>query len=580
MTDTNVRVSSAELAKAVFLAIAIAVFLMALMPATMLWDRDETLYARTAVEMLGSGNYLIPTFNGELFAHKPPMIYWLMTLSIAVFGENEFGARFVSAPAFAGASFLTWLIARRMFGPRTGLWAMVILATVTLGVFIGSAAMLDAILLFFICLSLYAYVEMVYRPEAFLPMAVLFFVAILMAIFVKGPVGPAVVCSTILFSWLAMERGARPPFARMVGLAALSLLAFGLFLAWLIPADSRTGGELLTTGVGFHIVQRALTPLEGHGGSGVLGYLATMPIYVPVVVLGFFPWVLYLPAALGKLWRGELGTRREKALLFAWMIPTFVLFSLAATKLPHYVLPIFPALAIASAALMVRLMEGRERGRPARSLTVGRWIYAGGGFGFAAILVAAPFVLPSDLTLLESAPLAIAVTAATVLVLRALGDERYSRANRTIAVATPLALLYAIWVVVPAVEPMIKISRPLGELVRAHATDDTEIYMVGFTEPSLVFYVNNPHDRPVRGLPANDAGFAALASLAGDVIVVSTRAAFESANALSPDTPLEELGQFAAWNTNGGGKFQEVIVSRRVTGSAEEPAGGEQLGRL
>jgi 4-amino-4-deoxy-L-arabinose transferase-like glycosyltransferase len=115
--------TGSDLAKAVLLAVVIALFLMVLMPATMLWDRDETLYARTAVEMLGSGNFIEPTFNGEVFAHKPPMIYWLMALSFAIFGENEFAARFISAPALAGSAFVTYLIGRRIYDFRVGLWA-------------------------------------------------------------------------------------------------------------------------------------------------------------------------------------------------------------------------------------------------------------------------------------------------------------------------------------------------------------------------------------------------------------------------------------------------------------------------
>lgn len=561
-----------DLAKALLLAVLIAVFLMILMPATMLWDRDETLYARTAVEMLGSGNFIKPTFNGEVFAHKPPMIYWLMALSFAVFGENEFAARFISAPALAGSAFVTYLIGRRMYDSRVGLWAMVVLATVTMGVYIGAAAMLDAALLFFICLALYAYVEMVYRPELGGRMMALFFVAILLSMFVKGPVGPAVVCSTILFSWLAMPRDARPPFARMAALAGLAIGAFGLFLTWVIPADVRSGGEFMTTGVGYHIIQRALTPLEGHGGSGVLGYLATMPVYIPVVLVGFFPWVMYLPAALARISRGDLGTLRARALLLSWVIPTFVLFSVAATKLPHYVLPIFPALAIAAAAMMVRLMERETAGAPdpaGRWLVAGRWIYAGGGFSFVAALIVAPFVLPSELTLLQTLPLALTIGVATTFALRALLRGGYVRANWIIAAVTPLGLVYTLWVVVPAVEPMIKISRPIGDLVRANVTADTDVYMVGFAEPSLVFYVRNPHDRPLRGLPYNDAGFAEMSRLTGDVIVVSTLAAFESANALTPDAPLEEIGRFAAFNTNRGSRLQEIIVSRRVSGNVQ-----------
>jgi hypothetical protein len=195
---------------------------------------------------------------------------------------------------------------------------------------------------------------------------------------------------------------------------------------------------------------------------------------------------------------------------------------------------------------------------------MGRWIYAGGGFSFAVALIVAPFVLPSELTLLHTLPLALVVGIATTFALRALTSGGYVRANWIIAAITPLGLVYALWVVVPSVEPMIKISRPIGELVRAHVTPDTDIYMLGFAEPSLVFYVGNPHDRPLRGLPENEAGFAAMSQLSGDVIVVSTLEAFDKANALTPNAPLAEIGRFKAWNTNRGTRLQQIIVSRRT----------------
>src|SRR5690606_36152681 len=100
--------------------------------------------------------WLIPTFNGELFAHKPPLSYWLLAISMAVFGANEFAARLPSAIALSGSAFLIFLIGRRMFNARVGWWAMAILSTALLPVYLGIAAMVDAPLLFSICLAIWA----------------------------------------------------------------------------------------------------------------------------------------------------------------------------------------------------------------------------------------------------------------------------------------------------------------------------------------------------------------------------------------------------------------------------------------
>ncbi len=88
------------------ISIGIAVFLITLMPTVMFWDRDEAFYARAAVEMLQSGNWILPTYNDAVFPDKPPLIYWLMMFFMSIFGQNELGARFASAPATAASARL------------------------------------------------------------------------------------------------------------------------------------------------------------------------------------------------------------------------------------------------------------------------------------------------------------------------------------------------------------------------------------------------------------------------------------------------------------------------------------------
>jgi 4-amino-4-deoxy-L-arabinose transferase-like glycosyltransferase len=196
------------------LAVLACLFLWALMPAHMLWDADEGYYARTAAEMLQSGNWLVPTYNGELFAHKPPLSFWLMAVGIWLFGEGEFAVRFFSAPAMAASAFLTFLIGRRLFDDRTGLWAMGVLATSLMGVYLGFAAMLDAVLLFTVTLSIWAYVEMTMRPGRALLMTAIFGTGLYLSLLAKGPVGPAVVITTVAASWLILPAASASRSAR------------------------------------------------------------------------------------------------------------------------------------------------------------------------------------------------------------------------------------------------------------------------------------------------------------------------------------------------------------------------------
>lgn len=99
-------VSRGDLA-AVGLSVLIAVAACGFAAQTRLWDRDETRYARATVEMIESGNYLVPTFNGAPRLHKPPMIYWLMSLPVRFSGPAEWAFRFFSCIALGGTCWLT-----------------------------------------------------------------------------------------------------------------------------------------------------------------------------------------------------------------------------------------------------------------------------------------------------------------------------------------------------------------------------------------------------------------------------------------------------------------------------------------
>ena len=118
------------------------------------------------------------------------------------------------------------------------------------------------------------------------------------------------------------------------------LVVIGL---WGIPALIATNGEYLQIGLGKHVLQRSLQPMESHGGAGLAGYLLFLPFYLVVSFFSFFPWCFFLPACVKRL----VAHREpdENYLLGPILIVLFV-FTLIQTKLPHYVLPAYPMLAI------------------------------------------------------------------------------------------------------------------------------------------------------------------------------------------------------------------------------------------
>ena len=267
---------------------------------------------------------------------------------------------------------------------------------------------------------------------------------------------------------------------------------------------------MLGTGIGIHVIGRALAPMEGHGGSGVGGYLATLPVYVPVVLIAVFPWILHFPATVSALLRGEIGGRHERAVLWGWMAPTFLMFSLAATKLPHYIFPLMPAVMLALAATIDARLEGGLDTASRWWLRAGAWIY---GVSSVVMLVAVAGAL---LMLKEPVAITISVVfgvvclaAAAFAVVRAQLSEQVDLAGVILAIAMPLAYGLLFWLLVPTVEPEIKLSRAIAEEIRSTVPAGTPAFMTGYTEPSLVFYLDPPvgrGDPNAAGRPGRGGG--------------------------------------------------------------------------
>jgi 4-amino-4-deoxy-L-arabinose transferase-like glycosyltransferase len=116
---------------------------------TRLWDQDEAFFARTAVEMHQRHEWIVPYFNGELFAHKPPLMFWLMRVGFSLFSVTEFAARFWSAAFAVGTALLVYRMGRRMFSPQVGLYAGLMISTALMFDVVGRAATPDSFLVFF-----------------------------------------------------------------------------------------------------------------------------------------------------------------------------------------------------------------------------------------------------------------------------------------------------------------------------------------------------------------------------------------------------------------------------------------------
>jgi 4-amino-4-deoxy-L-arabinose transferase-like glycosyltransferase len=350
-----------------------------------LWDRDEPRNAGCAVEMLQRGDWVVPVFNGELRTHKPVLTYWLIMLAYTVFGVSEFSARFGSALLAVGTALMTYGIGRRLFSPAVGLWAAVILMTTVMFDVAARAATPDSPLLFFCTLATLLFVWGTFpdrsphaegpvgaapvRDFPRLPIAVLMYASMGLATLAKGPVGfvlPTAVIGMYLLIlrlpdvevaesgrfgqrvanllWRALRPFHPIHFLRTCWVmrpvtAVLVIAAIALPWYWLVGI--RTEGQWLEGFFVEHNLGRAARPMEGHHGS---------LLFYPVALLaGFFPWSIFaVPAGIeiGRRLRRRGASYAGAVLATCWLGVYIGAFSIAQTKLPSYITPAYPGVAL------------------------------------------------------------------------------------------------------------------------------------------------------------------------------------------------------------------------------------------
>ena len=325
------------------LAIFILIFLTGFMGAaqTGLFDRDEPRNAQAAREMIETGNWLVPTFNGEPRLHKPILIYWLMALSYKLLGVTALAARMPSIIAGSLSGVVVYLFANKWFGRRVAIWSLIVWATVPLTLVESRMATTDAILNLLI-LGMMAMLARLYQGEGRW-YARGFWLFLGLSILTKGPVGLLPVAGALIFT--RYYAGVSLPWRFLRPLEGMTI-ACVVVLPWIVAVSLATDGEFLRFAVGREMLGRTIRPAEGHWG--LPGY------YLLMLPLMFFPWIAFLPMALKKSWC-ERKTDPRIAFLIGWAALPLVPLELMATKLVHYHYPSYAALAILVGREITRL---------------------------------------------------------------------------------------------------------------------------------------------------------------------------------------------------------------------------------
>lgn len=540
-----------------FVSLMILTLYLLLTTASTLWDRDEPRFARATVEMVESGNYLYPTFNDHLRADKPILIYWLMSIPVRILGVSELSCRMVAPFATLLAALLTFWIAGRLFDRTTSLWAGLILMLTPLMTVSGTAATTDALLLACITGSLAAFMLSWlngFRLWHLIPMII----ALAAALLTKGPVGlavPVLVISAILI--FAKSDVLRP--WRYAGWLVFSIIAaIVLFLSWGLQANAATQGEFLRLGIGKHVVSRSLNAMESHGGKSILFYF----YYLPVVLLTFFPWIIYLPRLL--IYRQEeTGMARQNIrLLVCWIAPVIILMSLVATKLPHYILPCWPALAMATALGLQNAVQGHKDGNKAFAARFGFGSFLIIGFVLGFGLMLSPWVLAKFPIFGLRVP---ATVLGTVFVAMTGLAWRYYRKGLHYSVAGILVsgmlvvLLSASLLLLPAIEPL-KLSPQIAKIIQENSPPSIPVFTCGYGEPSLNFYLGRC---PIDSLEETELATWTRAPGQGILIVTATKLNHQQ-RALKT-AGIEQLGTVPGFNYSHGKQVLIHILLRNNT---------------
>lgn len=490
-------------------------------------DRDEARFAQASAQMLETGDFIVIRFQEEERNKKPAGAYWLQAASVAAFsdaGAREIWAyRLASVLAAALAAIFTYAAIARLFDPASGVLAALFLATAPVFAAEATIAKTDALLLAAVTGAVAALARLLAagaeRQRATMATAAGFWIAVGAGVLIKGPIIFAVVAPLIL-AVLLRHPGRKALTALRPAMGALILaLMIG---PWAYAIGDATEGRFFAEAAGADMLAKVGAAQESHAGPP--GY------HLLLAPLLAFPLTALVPAGLLAAFR--LRTDFSVFFLLAWLVPGWLVFEIAATKLPHYVLPLYPALAGIAA-----LAAFRPAAAPRAAWRAGAVLYGGAGLALAGAMAALPVLVGAK------AGIPGALAAAIVAALSLAAAYRFWRAEplKGAALSIPAAAILAVALlagVLPGLAPLAVSARLSAALEAAslHPLRDgaPAAALAGYYEPSAVFLLGTKTQLG-SGAEAADA----LVDRGGAAVVEAReRAAF--------DARLEARGSSAA----------------------------------
>ncbi len=322
-------------------------------------DPDETFYAETAKEMLVRDEWLTPYIHDESQFEKPIFFYWMVEAAFKVFGVNEFAARFPSALTGLLGLLAMYFLGKMLFNERVGLFSALIFATSIEYIVLSRACVTDMALSTFMLAGFlfFLYGHLRGKKVFYLASSLGFALATL----TKGPIGillPAAIILLYLIITKDLTALKRVPIGGC-------LVVFLLIAApWYLIMYKMHSKDFMNVFFGFHNITRFLAPEHEVGSQFYYN--------IPNAFVGLFPWSVFLPIGLLHAFKTTFANRDEKRgkviFLLLWFFIIFIFFSASSTKLPTYIFPSYPALAILTALIWDDFLRGTL------SKNIARWM--------------------------------------------------------------------------------------------------------------------------------------------------------------------------------------------------------------
>lgn len=443
-----------------------------------IWDANEAFYVETPRQMVLTGDYVNPSFNGEPRLNKPVLSYWIVAGFYKALGVSVTSERIAIAFGTLMLIAATFVIGRTIGNTDTGILAALILASAPRVMLWSRRIFIDIYFTSFLSVALMAFVLARARPEHRRRYLVLMYVGLGLAMLTKGPAA-LVFPGVALFVFLLWNREFSEIKTLMVPAGLLIVTA--IVMPWYVMLYLGDGWKPIHD---FFIGENLGRFTETYGLQNRPPYF-----YLGVLLTDLTPWALFLPAGLWAAWRTRDSQMR---LLMAWIAVFVIAFSFSSTKQDLYIFPIVPAVAVVIASAVWRELQPGGNSGVIRTL-----LRAGGGMtALALALVGGAFVwLASIAHLIPELP-QISAVGATLVVggIAALVCVLRNRIWPTV-IALGATAVVANWVLVTLVMrpfEQFKPVPPIAAWITAHASTSTMVAHYKMPLPSLTYYLGRP----------------------------------------------------------------------------------------